>query len=387
MPLISRYVGASATESNCSDPFTTPAFSVASSLSAPRCVVAIVKTPRAVSASRIAPPNAAPSAGSVPDPSSSMSTRLSAVAPARISPRLRRCALNVDRLAWIDCSSPMSAKQSSKIAMRLSAPTGAGISGLCQRRDEPHGFQQHGLAAGVRTGEKQRALACRHLEIEGYHRAAAREQQRMPRLAQTEALVRRDELRRRASELLGKARARVQRVERDECFERCDHLLAQGSNRLGELGENALDFLALLSLERANAISELDRGRRLDEHGAARRRFVMHDATDRRAPFASHGNDVATIAHRHRHVGHSLVGVELRHCSLEQLHELTLRTSQLATQAAERARRFVAHRSIGIDRALDLVLHLLRHDEWLHEWMQHRAHYGIRLRCRQGPPW
>ena len=57
-----------------------------------------------------------------------------------------------------------------------------------------------------------------------------REQQRMPAVANVEAVVRGDEVGRRASELLGEARARVQRVELDERFERRDHLVAQRPN-------------------------------------------------------------------------------------------------------------------------------------------------------------
>ena len=63
MPLMSRYVGASATASNCSDALTTPRTCVASSLSVPRCVVARSSCRARVSFSRIAQPSAAPSIG------------------------------------------------------------------------------------------------------------------------------------------------------------------------------------------------------------------------------------------------------------------------------------------------------------------------------------
>ena len=161
MPLISRYVGASATASNCSDALTTPGTWVASSLSVPRCVVATVIVPRAVSSSRIAQPSAAPSIGSVPEPSSSMSTSESAVASRRISARFFRCALNVDRLASIDCSSPTSANTSSNTAMRLSGPDRRGDARLRHRRDQSERLEQHRLAAGVRAGDEQRALVRR----------------------------------------------------------------------------------------------------------------------------------------------------------------------------------------------------------------------------------
>ena len=124
----------------------------------------------------------------------------------------------------------------------------------------------------------------------------------------------------------------------------------------------------------------------LDEHGAARRGLIVHDPADRGASLASHGNHVAAVAHRHRHVGHALMRLELRHRALEQLHELALRAPQLAAQAPQRAGCLVAHRAVGIDRALDLILHALRDDERLHERMQHGAHDGARAGAAERLP-
>ena len=165
--------------------------------------------------------------------------------------------------------------------MRLSGADRRGNARLRQRRDEAERLEQHRLAAGVRSGDEQRALVGIHLEIERHDVDALREQQRMPSVADREALARR----RRASagaqrELDREARARVQRVELDERVERREHRVAMRTQRVGELAQNALDLLELLGLELANAIAELDRRRRLDEQRAARRRRVVHDAAD-----------------------------------------------------------------------------------------------------------
>ena len=142
MPLSSRYVGANWTASNWSDAFTTPSTSVASSLSCPRCVVAMFVAARRVSVSRIEPPSAAPSEGSVPEPSSSMSTSESGVAERKISPRFLRWALNVERLASMLCSSPTSAKTSSNTGRRLVAPTGTGTPDCANALSRPIAFSR-----------------------------------------------------------------------------------------------------------------------------------------------------------------------------------------------------------------------------------------------------
>ena len=92
-PLTRRYVGVRAAVSNASDALTTPATCDASSLRTPRCVVATVSVARRVSSSRIAHPSAAPSCGSVPEPSSSISELTpwdSAASSPVLSPALMR---------------------------------------------------------------------------------------------------------------------------------------------------------------------------------------------------------------------------------------------------------------------------------------------------------
>ena len=86
--------------------------------------MARVSEARPVSEASVAAASAAPSAGSVPLPTSSSSTSDPASASSRIRRSIATCALKVDRLAAIDCRSPMSAKNRVNSGSRLPAPTG-----------------------------------------------------------------------------------------------------------------------------------------------------------------------------------------------------------------------------------------------------------------------
>ena len=95
-------------------------------------------------------------------------------------------------------------------------------------------------------------------------------------------------------------RARAnKRVERDERVERRDHLVAMRAELVGELAQNAFDFLDLVRLELAHPIAELHGRRRLDEQRRARRRRVVDDAAGDGLAAAPNGDDVAAVAHRH----------------------------------------------------------------------------------------
>ena len=90
--------------------------------------------PRDTKSSSIDRARAAPSAGSVPVPISSMSTNDNSSARATISRRFTRWAEKVERLWAIDCSSPMSAKKEWKTGSRVPCPTG-GIIPDCANAD------------------------------------------------------------------------------------------------------------------------------------------------------------------------------------------------------------------------------------------------------------
>ena len=76
--------------------------------------------------SRMDLPNAAPSAGSVPPPNSSNSTKLFSSADERISAILRRWLENVLKLCSMLCSSPMSA-----VMRENTASSEPSLAGMC----------------------------------------------------------------------------------------------------------------------------------------------------------------------------------------------------------------------------------------------------------------
>ena len=128
-PHRSLYVGASATSSNSTAAFSKkpPGCSYLSAFSSPWWVVARVRparlkspppAPTPASRSSNAPPIAAPSAGDVPVPTSSMSTNESAVAAASIARCFASLALNVESDCMRSWESPMSTRTSSNHGIR-----------------------------------------------------------------------------------------------------------------------------------------------------------------------------------------------------------------------------------------------------------------------------
>ena len=83
--------------------FAAPSVALAHSLSSGKCVVTTVSRAWRASCARTACESAAPSAGSVPDASSSTSTSDRSVAVRRIETTFAMCAENVERLIAIDC--------------------------------------------------------------------------------------------------------------------------------------------------------------------------------------------------------------------------------------------------------------------------------------------
>jgi hypothetical protein len=82
-------VGVSVAASNWSDAFTIPSECPASSLSAPKWVVAKVQEPRRVRVTSVADASAAPSTGSVPLPISSSRTRVVSSASSKTRRSMR----------------------------------------------------------------------------------------------------------------------------------------------------------------------------------------------------------------------------------------------------------------------------------------------------------
>src|SRR6185436_3198299 len=147
-----------------------------------------------------------------------------------------------------------------------------------------------------------------------------------------------------------------QRVEGDQRLERLAECVAMRAELVADFRKNAVDLLDFLDLQLAYAVAGFNRRRRLDEERPARSRCVLDDATHGSVCLASNRNHIAAIAHGHRHVGYTLMRLQLGHCALEKLDQLSLRSFELAANFSERPRCFVAHLSVLVDRALDQLL-------------------------------
>ena len=159
-----------------------------------------------------------------------------------------------------------------------------------------------------------------------------------------ESVARRAELDGAALELDRESRAGVKSVELDERVERRRNALERRPQRIGELGENAVDLANLVRLELTNPVACFHRRRRLDEQRAAGGRCVVDDAADNGARLAPYRNDKAAIADRHRHVRHLMMRVQLgRRFAREASPARPASRAARAGRAAAKATRHRAH--------------------------------------------
>jgi hypothetical protein len=102
----------------------------------------------------------------------------------------------------------------------------------------------------------------------------------------------------------------------------------------------------------------------------------VHDPADLAYAFASDGNHVPALAHRHGHVGRAMVRLERAHDALENANQFAVRRAQLAPDSPQRRGGVVAHRPVLADRALDRLLLLARHEQPVDERREHGSQYG-----------
>ncbi len=228
-----------------------------------------------------------------------------------------------------------------------------GHARLSERRDQPQGFEQYGLAAGVRAGHEEGPFVRGHREVERDHVHALGEQERMAPVVDLESVSRVDEARRRALVGVGETRAREKAVQLDEGGECRDHRVAVRAQRVGEREKDAIDLGHLLVFQLADPISELHRRRRFDEERSARRGRVVHDAARRHLTAAPHGDHVPPVAHRHRGVGHAMMRLEALHLAFENANERAVGGAKLAPQVPQRRRRVVLHDAVVLERLVD----------------------------------
>ena len=121
-------------------------------------------------------------------------------------------------------------------------------------------------------------------------------QQRMPRGLQLERAVG-GEPRFDAVDQQREPRARLQRrPARSRPPASCWKSNARARNAVGQREENAVDFLALLLLERDDVVVDFDRAQRLEKQARAACRCAVHDAGNRAAMLRLDDQHVAAVA-------------------------------------------------------------------------------------------
>ena len=296
--------------------------------------------------------SAAPSAGSVPLPTSSSSTSEPASASARTRRSMATCALKVERLAEMDCRSPMSAKNPPNAGSRVSGADRRDDAALRQRRRETDRLEEDGLAAGVGTADQQRALAGIHLQVERHHRLGSGQEQRVAAVHDPERRRRRVHLGDFPLDRDRVPRPRHQVVHRDAHLDGAPKGRQLRPQQSGQLAQHPERLALLLDLGLAQRVAQLDRLGRLDEERAGASRLVVHDAGGTVARVPPHGNDVAAAAHGDRGIGRGDVGLEASQQRVEPAKEPLPRLLHLAARGGERGARGVEQAAVGIERLL-----------------------------------
>ena len=120
---------------------------------------------------------------------------------------------------------------------------------------------------------------------------------------------------------------------------------------IGQLQQDAPDFLRFLLLERDDVVVDLDRAQRLEEQAGAARRRAVDDARDRRAVLRAHDEDEAAVA-----VGDDLILEVLRRVAVAQERlERAAQPRLLASQAVAHRPQFRAGIVLDLARRVDLV--------------------------------
>ena len=205
-----------------------------------------------------------------------------------MSPRFFTWALKVERLAWIDCSSPTSANTSSKTAMRLARTDRGRDAALNEHRAERDRFEQHGLAAGVRTADEERPLRGSIVRSNGttVTPCASSNGCRPYRITNPSAG---EPSSGTVQSKSSAKRARAYSVSRSTSASSVSAIAPARAGRSSSVSsaQNPFDLAPFLGLELSDAVPCLDGRRRLNEQRGAGRRCVLNDSAD--DAYALHG--------------------------------------------------------------------------------------------------
>ena len=246
---------------------------------------------------------------------------------------------------------------------------------LYHQGQEPQRLEEDGLASGVGAGDEQRLLSPLHRQIERHHVDALRQQERVSSVLDPKAVSGRAHPSVRTPRGHRITSPGVDRIEHDQCLERITQERLQRTHRITEGEENAIHLAYLVRLQLANAVACLDCGRRFHEQGRPGARRIVHDASHASPPLAAHRNHVPAVAYRDRTVGDLQMRLEARHDAFQQRDQFTLRAPQLAPHAPQRRRGIVAHASVVVDGALDVLFRLALGHQTLSQRRQHRQRH------------
>ena len=220
--------------------------------------------------------------------------------------------------------------------------------GLVQQHAERERLQRDGLAAGVRAAQDNGAHV---FEVEVDADDAARVEQRVTGADE------RDVAGDLGCDAVPRARqlgAREGEVDQGERLDRCDEIVGLAADDARELDQDALHLVALVPLELALLVRQLDELERLDEDRLPASRAVVHDPAHgaaRRGLDGQHGPAVA--------LGHELL-LQVR-CELGRRGELAqalggapAHAHELAAERLQARRGRVAQlRVVEVDRPGD----------------------------------
>ncbi len=152
---------------------------------------------------------------------------------------------------------------------------------------------------------------------------------------------------------------RAQIVEGDAHLPGRRDRVAMRAQQVGERAQHAQHFPQLGGLRGAQLVAQLDALGGLDEHGAAGRRLVVHDAADPRARGRANRNDVAAAAHRHRGIGRALGLIERSQDRAELVHHMFACLADALAGTRQIFRRAVEDLTVWGDRLDELGFEFL----------------------------
>jgi hypothetical protein len=239
---------------------------------------------------------------------------------------------------------------------------------LRHQRAETQRLEPHRLAAGVRSGDDQRAAVDGHEQVDRRHGAAGEQQARMANRVERDGAV--GKRRPGAAIGTGEAGPGDQAIEVDQRLDAAPDRRVLGAHQAGQVGQDALHDQLLLAHGEQQGVVELDREQRLDEQGLAGDRAVLHDALHLRRRAGPHRNDEAVVAQRDVGVGHDVGHAAARHQIFELAGQALAQLAYRAAHARQGVAGLIEHHPVIVERALQRRLQVRKGDQSLADLAQ-----------------